>query len=53
MQKLDSTWKELQSDYKLMSVHGSGMNGIVLQALRRSDGQLVAIKQVLCDFDDL
>ena len=50
MAKLDSSWKHLKEDFKLVSVIGSGSYGVVAKAKARATGQIVAIKKVDCNF---
>jgi serine/threonine protein kinase len=53
MQKLNSSWKSLQKDYKLLEVVGEGANGMIVKARHRATKKYVAIKKIDCSFKDL
>ena len=53
MKKLDSSWKELTKDYKITSVLGQGVEGLVLKAVHRATKKKCAIKKIECSFNNM
>tara|TARA_B110000285_G_C14913556_1_gene509127 strand:- start:638 stop:850 length:213 start_codon:yes stop_codon:yes gene_type:complete len=49
MLKLDSRWKTVSVDYKILEVLGQGSGGLVVKAMHRESKKLVAVKRI--DFD--
>lgn len=49
MLKLDSKWKTVSEDYKILDVLGQGSGGLVVKAMHRQTKKLVAVKRI--DFD--
>ena len=53
MLKLDSSWKAVKQEFKLVQVLGQGSGGQVVKAIHRETGRVVAIKNMKCSFEDL
>ena len=53
MNKLHSSWKVLQKEYKLIEIIGEGVEGIVIKAKNRVEKINCAIKRISCSFDDM
>ena len=53
MKKLDSSWRTVKKDFKLLDVLGEGAYGQVVKAVHRESKKIVAIKNVSCSFSDL
>jgi serine/threonine protein kinase len=53
MDKIDSSWKQLQKEYKLTKMIGQGSYGIVIKGKNRETKKEVAIKKVKCDLKNL
>jgi serine/threonine protein kinase len=53
MVKLDSSWKQLKKEFKLLNVLGEGVYGQVVKACHRETMRKFAIKNVSCSFNDL
>ena len=47
--KLDSKWKTVSKDYKIVDIIGQGSGGLVVQAVHRESKKIVAVKRI--DFD--
>ena len=53
MEKLDSSWKEIKTDFKLTTLLGKGSFGIVIKGKHRQSRNEVAIKRIDCNFKDM
>ena len=50
---LDSSWKTVSKDYKIVDVIGQGSGGQVVKAMNRQSKTIVAVKRIECGFDNL
>ena len=50
---LDSSWKSVSKDYKIVDVVGQGSGGQVVKAMNRNSKVVVAVKRIECGFDNL
>ena len=50
---LDSSWKTVSKDYKIVDVVGQGSGGQVVKAMNRNSKVVVAVKRIECGFDNL
>ena len=50
---LDSSWKTVSKDYKIVDVIGQGSGGQVVKAMNRQSKTVVAVKRIECGFDNL
>ena len=46
MLKLDSDWKTVTQDYRLLEVLGQGSGGIVVKAIHKASNKIVAVKRI-------
>ena len=53
MIKLDSKWKTVSKEYKIVEVLGQGSGGLVVQAVHRENKKVVAIKRIDFEFENL
>ena len=46
--KLDSSWKTIKTNYKLIAILGEGVGGQVVKAKHRETNKTFAIKKISC-----
>ena len=51
--KLDSSWKAVKNDYKIVEVIGEGGDRQVVKGVHRESKVVVVIKKIDCGFMDL
>jgi serine/threonine protein kinase len=51
--KLHKSWNAVSKEFKLTEMLGQGAQGQVVKAVHRESKKVVAIKNVICSFDDL
>ena len=53
MYHLDSSWKIIKEDFKIVEKIGCGVSGDVVKAIHREAKVKVAIKKIKCSIKDL